>query len=47
MAEVVAGDMLDAGSVQAALKGCDAIINAAALYSLDHREAKKPSLDGH
>lgn len=40
VAEVVAGDVLDAGSVQAALKGCDAIINAAALYSLDPREAR-------
>jgi dihydroflavonol-4-reductase len=41
VAEVVAGDVLDASSVEAALKGCDAIINAAALYSLDPREARR------
>lgn len=40
VAEVVTGDVLEAGSVQAAPKGCDAVINAAAVYSLDRREAR-------
>jgi dihydroflavonol-4-reductase len=36
----VTGDVLDPGSVQAAVEGCDAIINAAAVYSLDPRNAR-------
>jgi dihydroflavonol-4-reductase len=38
--DIVTGDVLDAGSVQAAVEGCDAIISAAAVYSLDPREAE-------
>ena len=37
--DIVRGDVLDAASVQAAVEGCDAIINAAAVYSMDPREA--------
>jgi nucleoside-diphosphate-sugar epimerase len=37
----VAGDVLDAASVQAAVEGCDALINAAAVFSLDPGEAEK------
>ena len=40
VADVVAGDVLDPGSVRSALAGCDAIINAAAVYSLDPRNAR-------
>jgi nucleoside-diphosphate-sugar epimerase len=40
-ADVVPGDVLDAGSVQAAVDGCDAVIHAAALYSMDPREGRK------
>src|SRR5215469_8637636 len=40
-ADTVTGDVLDAVSVRAAVKGCDAIIHAAALYSMDPREAEK------
>jgi UDP-glucose 4-epimerase len=39
--DTVTGDVLDAASVQAAVDGCEAIINAAAVYSLDPGEAKK------
>jgi dihydroflavonol-4-reductase len=39
-ADPVTGDVLDRASVQAAVEGCDAIINAAAVYSLDPGEAK-------
>lgn len=38
--DVVRGDVLDPASVRAAVEGCDAIINAAAVYSLDPREAE-------
>jgi hypothetical protein len=37
---VTAGDVLDAASVQAAVEGCDALINAAAVFSLDPGEAE-------
>jgi dihydroflavonol-4-reductase len=37
----VTGDVLDAASVQAAVEGCDALINAAAIFSLDPGEAEK------
>jgi nucleoside-diphosphate-sugar epimerase len=40
-ADTVTGDVLDAASVRAAVKDCDAIINAAAVYSLDPREAER------
>ena len=40
-ADTVIGDVLNAASVQAAVNDCDAIINAAAVYSLDPREAAK------
>src|SRR5262245_31013584 len=40
-ADTVAGDVLDPASVQAAVEGCDAAINAAAVYSLDPGEAEK------
>jgi dihydroflavonol-4-reductase len=39
--DAVTGDVLDAASVQAAVEGCDALINAAAIFSLDPAEAKK------
>jgi nucleoside-diphosphate-sugar epimerase len=39
--ETVTGDVLDPASVQAAVEGCDALINAAAIFSLDPGEAKK------
>jgi dihydroflavonol-4-reductase len=39
--DIVTGDVLDPGSVQAAVAGCDAMINAAAVYSLDPRQARK------
>jgi dihydroflavonol-4-reductase len=37
--DIVSGDVLDPESVQTAVEGCDAIINAAAIYSLDPRKA--------
>ena len=37
--DVVAGDVLDPGAVRSALAGCDAVINAAAVYTLDPRKA--------
>jgi dihydroflavonol-4-reductase len=37
--DIVTGDVLDPQSVQAAVAGCDAMINAAAVYSLDPRKA--------
>jgi nucleoside-diphosphate-sugar epimerase len=40
-ADAVIGDVLDAASVQAAVEGCDAVINAAAVYSLVPGEARK------
>jgi dihydroflavonol-4-reductase len=39
--DTVAGDVLDTASVQAAVEGCDALINAAAVYSLDPGDAKR------
>ena len=38
--DVVAGDVLDADSVRRALEGCDAVVHAAAIFSLDPRKAK-------
>jgi dihydroflavonol-4-reductase len=38
--DVVTGDVLDAGSVGHALDGCDAVVHAAAIFSLDPRKAK-------
>jgi nucleoside-diphosphate-sugar epimerase len=35
--EVVTGDVTDLESVQAAVKGCDAVIHAASVYSFDRR----------
>lgn len=37
--DLVSGDILDPRSVRAAVAGCDAMINAAAVYSLDPRQA--------
>jgi nucleoside-diphosphate-sugar epimerase len=37
--DVVTGDVLDPDSVRAAVAGCDAVIHAAAVYSLDPRNA--------
>lgn len=37
--DTVVGDVLDSESVQAAVAGCDAMIHAAAIYSLDPRKA--------
>jgi dihydroflavonol-4-reductase len=39
--DTVTGDVLDAASVQAAVEGCDALINAAAIFSLDPGQAEK------
>lgn len=36
-ADVVAGDVLDAAAVRRAAAGCDAVVHAAAVYSLDPR----------
>jgi nucleoside-diphosphate-sugar epimerase len=38
--DTVIGDVLDSDSVQAAVEGCDAIISAAAAYSLDPKKAR-------
>ena len=38
--DVVTGDVLDADSVKRALEGCDAVVHAAAIFSLDPRHAK-------
>jgi dihydroflavonol-4-reductase len=37
--DIVTGDVLDPDSVRTAVAGCDAMINAAAVYSLDPRKA--------
>jgi dihydroflavonol-4-reductase len=39
--DTVTGDVLDAASVRAAVDRCDALINAAAIFSLDPGEAEK------
>jgi dihydroflavonol-4-reductase len=39
--DIVTGDVLDADSVQRAVEGCDAVIHAAAVYSLDHRQGRE------
>jgi nucleoside-diphosphate-sugar epimerase len=39
--DTVTGDVLDGASVQAAVEGCDALINAAAIFSLDPGQAEK------
>jgi nucleoside-diphosphate-sugar epimerase len=38
--DAVTGDVLDASSVRAAVEGCDALINAAAIFSLDPGQAE-------
>ena len=38
---MVTGDVLDAASVGAALEGCDAVVHAAAIFSLDPRKAQE------
>ncbi len=37
--DVAVGDITDAGSIDAALAGCDAVVHAASVYSLDPRDA--------
>jgi nucleoside-diphosphate-sugar epimerase len=39
--DTVTGDVLDAASVQGAVEGCDALVNAAAVFSLDPAQAEK------
>jgi dihydroflavonol-4-reductase len=39
--DVVVGDVLDEGSVTAALDGCDAVAHAAAIFTLDIRKAQE------
>ena len=34
------GDVTDAASVEKGMEGCDAVLHAASIYSLDVREAK-------
>lgn len=43
--EIAAGDMTDAGAVQRALTGCEALVHAAAAVSLDPREAARTLRD--
>jgi dihydroflavonol-4-reductase len=38
--DVVVGDITDAASIEAALTGCDAVVHAASVYSLDPRDAR-------
>lgn len=38
--EVALGDMNDAGAVREAVAGCDSVVHAAAVYSLDPRDAE-------
>jgi dihydroflavonol-4-reductase len=40
MPDVEVGDIADADSIDAALKGCDAVVHAASVYSLDPRDAR-------
>ncbi len=37
--DVIPGDITDATAVESALRGCDAVVHAASIYSLDPREA--------
>lgn len=37
--DVAVGDITDAASIEAALTGCDAVVHAASVYSLDPRDA--------
>ena len=39
--EVVTGDVLDASSVERALEGCDAVVHAAGLVSLESKRARE------
>jgi nucleoside-diphosphate-sugar epimerase len=39
-AEVVAGDVRDPTAVEAALRGCEAVFNAASVFSFDSRDAR-------
>jgi dihydroflavonol-4-reductase len=38
--DVVTGDVTDAAAVEQALTGCDAVVHAASIYSLDPRDAR-------
>jgi nucleoside-diphosphate-sugar epimerase len=40
VSDVVVGDVLDEGAVSNAVDGCDAVVHAAAVYSLDPRRAE-------
>ena len=39
--DVVRGDVLDEQAVAGAVRGCDAVVHAAAVFSLDRRDAAK------
>jgi dihydroflavonol-4-reductase len=39
--DVAVGDFTDADSIDAALTGCDAVVRAASVYSLDPRDAAR------
>lgn len=39
ISDVVVGDVLDAEAVRTSMEGCDAVVHAAAVYSLDRRRA--------
>jgi dihydroflavonol-4-reductase len=39
--DIAVGDITDADSIDAALSGCDALVHAASVYSLDPRDARK------
>ncbi|HEX2418784.1 MAG TPA: NAD-dependent epimerase/dehydratase family protein [Micromonosporaceae bacterium] len=41
VSDVVTGDVLDEAAVSRALDGCDAVVHAAAVFSLDPRDAEK------
>jgi dihydroflavonol-4-reductase len=38
--DTIVGDVLDESSVRSAIEGCDAVVHAAAIFSLDPRKAK-------
>ncbi len=39
--DIVTGDVTDQGAVERAMEGCDAVVHAASVYSLDVRRAKE------
>lgn len=39
--DVIQGDITDATAVESALRGCDAVVHAASIYSLDPRQARE------